>query len=124
MPNLHDCALGLFSNTTWLSLPTVSLPCAGRGCCLLLVSPAWLLMMRKAADQANDPPHPRPDAEKTSADLCLRIDRGDQSAMRSGWIVIALLVFVEHDLRANASRLSRRETATHFFGSCASRRPP
>src|SRR5882762_7254669 len=28
----------------------------------------------------------------------------------------------EHDLRANASRLSRGKTATHFSGSCSMRR--
>jgi hypothetical protein len=34
-------------------------------------------------------------------------------------IVIPLYPFVEHDLRANASRLSRGKTGTHFSGSCS-----
>src|SRR3979490_2208501 len=34
-------------------------------------------------------------------------------------IVIPLYLLFEHDLRANASRLSRGKTGTHFSGSCS-----
>src|SRR5258705_8346955 len=35
-------------------------------------------------------------------------------------IVIPFYLLFEHDLRANASRLSRGKTGTHFSGSCSS----
>src|SRR6266566_1450107 len=38
-------------------------------------------------------------------------------------IVIPLYLFFEHDLRANASRLSRGKTGIHFSGSCSSAQP-
>jgi hypothetical protein len=34
-------------------------------------------------------------------------------------IVIPLYLLFEHDLRANASRLSRGKTGIHFSGSCS-----
>src|SRR5438876_9205586 len=39
-------------------------------------------------------------------------------------IVIPLYLFFEHDLRANASRLSRGKTGVHFSGSCSKRKRP
>src|SRR5882757_5326392 len=45
----------------------------------------------------------------------------------SGHAIIAILIkkglyFVEHDLHANASRLSPGKTGPHFSGSCSNRR--
>src|SRR6202022_2064542 len=39
-------------------------------------------------------------------------------------IVIPLIFLFEHDLRANASRLSRGKTGTRFSGSCSSVQSP
>ena len=48
-----------------------------------------------------------PDLDKATA-----LER-DESSSRS-------IFLFEHDLRANASRLSRGKTGTHFSGSCSS----
>src|SRR5258708_39460424 len=47
--------------------------------------------------------------------IAIPLERNDFSSNRHP----ALIFLFEHDLRANASRLSRGKTGTHFSGSCS-----
>jgi len=47
----------------------------------------------------------------------------DHDLIRLNRIMVAFFLF-EHDLRANASRLSRAKTGSRFSGSCSARIPP
>jgi hypothetical protein len=55
---------------------------------------------------------------------CPHVRRRRPSLSKSAFFRLSAIgLLFAHDLRANASRLSRGKTAAHFFGSCASGAP-
>src|SRR5712664_3987826 len=94
------------------SLPTIEVAPARRSC---IGSPQRRVASRVAEPRALSDARARGDIDVNTVpdlDKATALER-DESSSRS-------IFLFEHDLRANASRLSRGKTGTHFSGSCSS----
>src|SRR5712672_1802623 len=94
------------------SLPTIEVAPARRSC---IGSPQRRVASRVAEPRALSDARARGDIDVNTVpdlDKATALER-DESSSRS-------IFLFEHDLRANASRLSRGKTGSHFSGSCSS----